>query len=437
MTEPIHLLPGPKAAAYGDLIYVATIFPLNDFGLPVRSNSPTTYVGESDAFMQSRAALEELDRRLKALGSYLSRVLRVEVQLQSAGDFYDFKRAWMEAFGDDPPARTTIVTGDDCIAPGVRVTLNAVALSGDSTLQREVIHTDEAPDPMPWEHVPQAIKAGPWVFPSALPACDFSTGIPVGKRLPAFPYYANDATAQAEYLFGNLQKVMHAVGTDVANTVKAHLYEPSLLTFPDVDAVWARYMPRPPTRASMAVRDLLVPRAVFVTNLTVLAPPEDDSMEIVETRKGISWHPVDVRKVNFTPGISVGADWLFLAGQVPVPDFDTGVVDTGPRQLLNYFSNIERQTEATMRLLDSQIRANGFELRDVVDAHVFLVHAQRDFNGFARAWERILHEEGVENPPPMTLIPSRQRNGDTGIMFLGPDPVIRPDIEIDLVLHRR
>lgn len=436
MTELMHLLPGPKVAVTGDLVYVATIYPVKESGFPVRSDAPTSFVGDSDMYVQSRCVLQELGRRLEEAGSSLSRVLRVEVQLQAAADFYEFKRAWIEAFGDDPPARTTIVTGDDWIAPGVGLGLNAVALSGDSSLQREVIHTDEAPNPMPWEHAPQAIKAGPWVFPSALPACDFETGIPVGKRLPAFPYYANDATAQAEYVFSNLQKVMHAAGTDVGNTVKAHLYEPSLLTFPDVDAVWAEYMQRPPTRASMAVRDLLVPRAVFVANLTVLAPPADDSMEIVETRKGISWHPVDVRKVNFTPGIAVGSDWLFLAGQVPVPDFATGVVDTGPRALLNYFSDIEWQTEATMRLLNSQIEANGFDIKHVVDAHVFLVHAQRDYRGFARAWERILSDAGVENPPPITLIPSRQRNGETGIMFLGPDPVIRPDIEIDLVLHR-
>ena len=211
---------------------VATVYPVKESGFAIRSDAPTAFVGHSDVYVQALSALEELGRRLEEAGSSLKRVLRVEVQLQEAGDFYEFKRAWIDTFGDDPPARTTIVTGDDWIAPGVRVSLNAVALSGDSSLQREVVRTDDAPDPMPWEHVPQAIKAGPWVFPSALPACDFNTGIPVGKRLPAFPYYANDATAQAEYLFSNLQAVMQAAGTDVANTVKAHLYEPSLLTFP-------------------------------------------------------------------------------------------------------------------------------------------------------------------------------------------------------------
>ena len=434
MTAPMHLLPGPEAGRAGDLLYVSTIFPVDADGRAVQSASVSPFMGDSDVYTQSTVVLDELARRVEADGSSMDRVLRVEVQLAAAADFREFKLAWMDAFGDTPPARTTIVVGDDWVVPGARVAMNAVALNGDSSQERETVHTDEAPDPMPYEHVPQAIKGGPWVYPSALPACDYDAGIPVGKRLPAFPYYANDATDQAEYVFSNLQKVMHAAGTDVANTVKAHLYEPDLGTFPDVDAVWARYMPRPPTRASMAARDLLVERAVFVANLLMVMP--DDSMNIVETRKGIHWHPVDVRKVNFTPGIAVGDDWLFLAGQVPVPDFLTGVVGTGPSALRNYFSDIEMQTETTMRLIQDQIDANGFDLKDVVDAHIFLVHAQRDYRGFVRAWNRIMAEGGVENPPPITLLPSRQRSGETGIMFLGPDPVLRPDIEIDFVLHR-
>ena len=434
MTAPMHLLPGQETRRAGDLLYVSTIFPVDGDGRAVQSASNSPHMGDSDVYTQSQVVLGELARRVAADGSSMDRVLRVEVQLAAAADFGEFKLAWINAFGEAPPARTTIVVGDDQVVPGTLVTVNAVALNGGSAQQRETIHTDEAPDPMPYEHVPQAIKGGHWVYPSALPACDYENGIPVGKRLPAFPYYANDATDQAEYVFANLQKVMQSAGTDVANVIKAHLYEPDLGTFPDVDAVWARYMPRPPTRASMAAIDLLVERAVFVANLVGVMP--DESMEIVETRKGISWHPVDVRKVNFTPGIAVGDDWLFLAGQVPVPDFLTGVVGTGPSALRNYFSNIEMQTETTMRLIQGQIDANGFELRDVVDAHIFLVHAQRDYRGFERAWNRIMAEGGVENPPPITLIPSRQRSGETGIMFLGPDEVLRPDIEIDFILHR-
>ena len=422
-------LPGTASNVAGDFLFVSTIYPVDDLGVPVLNEGPSPHVGKSLMAAQTGAILERLRELVEASGSALDQIVRVEVQLAAAEDFYEFKLVWAEVFGDTPPARTTVVVGDDWIIPGCRVCLNALAIAGGSSLERETIHTDEAPDPMQYEHVPQATKAGAFVFPSALPACDFETGIPVGRRLPRFPYYGSDATEQAHYVLDNINAICKAAGTDIANTVKSHLYEPDLLTFPEVDAVWAEKMPRPPTRASMAVRDLLVPGAVMVTNLVVVVP--DESHEIEETRLGISWHPVDTRKVNFTPGITVGDEWLFLAGQLPVPDYAAGDVEGAPPGMPNYVSDIELQTEATMRLLYNQIEANGFALSDVADARIYLIHAQRDFRGFDRAWRRIFAEHGVaaENLPSMSLMPSTQRNGDTGAMFWG------PEIEIDLILR--
>ena len=422
-------LPAQPTNTAGDLLFVSTIYPIDDDGAVVESDAISPHVGQSTVEAQTRAVLGQVRDVVESEGSSLDRILRVEAQLADATDFFEFKQAWADVFGDTPPARTTVVVGeDDWVVPGCRVCLNAIAIAGSSNLERETIHTDEAPDPMPWEHVPQATKAGPWVFPSALTACDFETGIPVGRRLPRFPYYGSDATAQAHYVLDNLDAVLKAAGTDITNTIKAHLYEPDLGNFPEVDAVWAEKMPRPPTRASMGVRDLLVPRAVFVTNLIVVVP--DGDHQIDETCEGIHWHPVDTRKVNFTPGITVGDDWLFLAGQIPVHDFAAGDVDNGPPGMPHYVSTIERQTETTMSLLGDQITANGYTLADVADAKIYLIYAQRDYRGFERAWRRIFADAGVDPLPSMNLMPSRQRNGETGIMFHG------PDIEIDLIVRR-
>jgi enamine deaminase RidA (YjgF/YER057c/UK114 family) len=427
--ENLMFLPAKATNTAGDLLFVSTLFPIDEAGAVVRSDAISPYVGESTVATQTRHVLHELQRILETERSRMEQVLKVEVQLAVAEDFHEFKVAWAEMFGDTPPARTTVVIGEeDWILPGCRVAIAATAIAGGSSLERETIHTDEAPDPMPYEHVPQATKAGPWVFPSALTACDFESGIPVGKRLPRFPYYANDATAQAHYVLDNVDKVCRAAGTAISNTVKSQLYEPDLHTFPDVDAVWAEKMPVPPTRSSMGAVDLLVPRAVFQANLIVVAPDEDH--QIAETREGISWHPVDIRKVNFTPGLKVGDDWLFLAGQVAAPDYVSGDTITSPPDMPHYASSIEIQTEATMGLLMSQITANGFALADVVDARIYLVHAQRDYRGFDRAWRKIYAEHGVTEFPSMNIIASRQRNGDTGIMWPG------PEIEIDLIAKR-
>src|SRR5207302_2091200 len=175
----------------------------------------------------------------------------------------------------------------------------------------------------------------------------------------------------------------------------------------------------------MACRGLLVPGALFAPNVLLLVPDAEHRKQ--ETRLGIRWHPVDVRKVNFSPGIVAGR-WLFTAGQVPLPDIATPVWVGAPAGLPNHFSDVEIQTEFTMELLAEQLTANGYSLDDVVDARVYLTEPQRDFRGFHRAWRRIFPDPG--RGPAMSLIPSRQANGDTGILFPG------PVVEIDLTSCR-
>ena len=43
---------------------------------------------------------------------------------------------------------------------------------------------------------------------------------------------------QAEYVFTRLNRVLAQAGTSLAQAVESQLYEPNLLTFHDVDAVW-------------------------------------------------------------------------------------------------------------------------------------------------------------------------------------------------------
>jgi enamine deaminase RidA (YjgF/YER057c/UK114 family) len=231
---------------------------------------------------------------------------------------------------------------------------------------------------------------------------------------------------QTHYILENLTKVCEAAGTTVDQAVKSQFYETSLLNFHDVDGVWAQYMGLAPPRSSMACRGFVVPGALFAPNLIYLVP--DDEHQKIETQEGIRWHPEVVRNVHFSPGIFAG-DWLFTAGQVPMPDFGVheSIVRT-PVGLPNYWDDIEVQTDFTMVLLKEQLEANGLALNDIVDARVYLIDPQRDYRGFARVWERLF--ESVEPKPSMSIIPSTQENGDTGIMFEG------PVIEIDLISKR-
>ena len=252
------ILPAPDSRRAGDFIWVSSIYPIDDKGQLVQPDSISPYVGQSAMEAQSRRALELLKQILEASGSSLDNCLKAEVYIENAADFYEFKLVWKEFFGDNPPARTTGVIGpDEHIIPGCLLNLHAVALANDASVEREVINAPDVPSSMDAEHAPHAVKAAPFVFPSAFPATDFETGVPVGRK-PNFPNYGSDAEMQAQYILENLSKVMQAAGTTIENAFKSQFHETDLQNFHDTDQVWASYMGAPPdglspTRSSISV----------------------------------------------------------------------------------------------------------------------------------------------------------------------------------------
>lgn len=431
VAQSLNVLPAPPSARQDDFIYVSTIYPLTPDGSVVHSDAISPFVGESEMAAQTRAVLDTLGSVLDAAGSSLPNTLKAEVYLVDASDFYEFKLVWKQYFPTDPPVRTTAIVGDDHIVPGCLLSLSAVALANDASAQRETIHVDDVPDPMEAEWVPQAIKAAPFVWPTPLPATDFETGVAVGRN-PIAPYYGSDAEMQAHFIFQNWDKILKAAGSGLDQALKSQAYEVDLATFHDMDGIWGQYMgwgadAPPPTRSSMAMRGLLVPGAAFVANLQFLAADADYQKE--ETRKGIAWHPEDVRAVHFSPGLTAG-DWFFMAGQVACGDFDALDFAQTPKGLPYYSNDIEVQTAEVLRLLGNQLAANEMSLSNVVDARVFLVEPRRDYRGFERAWREVFEPTG--HLPTINLIPSKQENGGGGIMM--PNDLW---IEIDLIAHRQ
>ena len=425
------ILPAPSARRGGDFVLVSSIYPVDDSGAVVSSDSISPYLGTSEMEAQSRRVLGLLRDVLEAHGSSLENTLRVEVYMVDPADFYEFKLVWMEFFPDDPPARSTIVVGDMHPIPGCLLNLNAVALAGDAAVERRVINVDDAPQSMDAEHAPYAVAAAPFVFTSAFPATDFETGIPVGKK-ENFPAYGSDAEMQAHYILQNQTKVLDAAGSGVDHVVKTQFYETDFLNFHDIDAVWASYVGHPPEglpacRSSMGAREFIYPGAVFAHNSMFLIP--DDDHQKVESVEGLRWHPEKVRGVHYTPGMWTG-DWFHMAGQIAIPDFGVweSIVRTPPG-LPNNWSDIEVQTEFTMTLLGEQLSGNGLTLSDIIDARIFLVDtAKRDYRGFIRAWEHLFAD--VDPKPSMSLIPNTTADGGTGIMV----PALL--VEIDLIAKK-
>jgi len=404
-TEPTPY--GPHLARSGNLLWLGSIDPVRS---AADLSSGVSAIRPIEA--QARESLERLKAILETGGSSLREVLKVDVHLADPSDFYEFQLVWREYFPADPPARTVVVVGDTFPARNQLMSIDAVALTSAASSERESLSSSEVPEPAPAEWAPYAVKAGPLIFCSGFPATDFKTGLAVVKH-PDFPNYGNDAELQADFILGNLNKVLAKAGTSLVEALEAQLYEPDLSTFHSIDRIWSQYMPVPPARSSMGVHGLLVPGAAMVANLVVLAPDSEHQKDV--STRGIRWHPTQARGVHFSPTVTAGP-WRFLAGQIATPDFSSYV--SAPCGLPYHFSDIEIQTEFIMQLLAEQLEANETSLSRCVHARVYLMYPRRDIAGFLRIWKKFF--PNPENAPVLAFVPT------TGIMFPG------PIIEIDL-----
>ncbi len=411
-SEISEFLPAPKITNVGDYLYTSTIYPLFDNSGVVKGNSSMGSLGPSDVEVQTEACFEILLDYLKEFGSDFSKLIKVEVCLASEEDFIEFKEVWQNKLNPLFPARTTLVVGDTFPLPDCKVSIDAIALSGDSKIQLQYLNDEENENNIIAECAPHAVRAGDLVFCSAFTATDFVNGIAVGKP-PGFPNYGNDAEMQMEYICSRLNRVLEKVGTSLENCVDSQLYETDLLNFHAVDGVTAKYMGVCPPRSSMGVKSLVVPGALCAPNLTVLIP--NSNLQKTQSFDGLRWHPVSVRGVNFSPTMLAG-DWRFFAGQIPTKDFKS--YEGVPKGMQMSVSDIEKQTKFTMEILTEQLEANSTNWEGCYQVRLYLTEPVRDFRIFTKVWKKLFPDSS--KAPALAYVPSVQQNGKTGIMFDGP-----------------
>jgi 2-iminobutanoate/2-iminopropanoate deaminase len=81
-------------------------------------------------YEQTRQAIANLMMVLEAAGSSLHRIVKVNGYLTDGSSWAEYNRAYIEAFGDHRPARTTV--GVAFLAKGALVEIEAIALRGAS-----------------------------------------------------------------------------------------------------------------------------------------------------------------------------------------------------------------------------------------------------------------------------------------------------------------
>jgi 2-iminobutanoate/2-iminopropanoate deaminase len=118
-------------------------------------------------------------------------------------------------------------------------------------LTRRRVHTEEAPPALgPYS---QAIIPGGFVFCSGTAGIDPATGhIPDGIE------------AQTEQALRNLDAVLAAAGSSMADVVKTTIFYADVADFAMLNEVYARHMPDPPPARS-APANVRLPRGLLVS----------------------------------------------------------------------------------------------------------------------------------------------------------------------------
>jgi len=272
--------------------------------------------------------------------------------------------------------------------------------------------------PPPPLRIPNAVKAGPWVFVSG------TMGGPVGGGLapevrgnPALPL-AGEAKGirEARSIFATIEAALKEAGTSVTQGVWLNQFVTSREHVDPYHEVRRDFI-RPPRPASTTVAqpELLAPDATVQVDMVVIDPG------LAPAKEGIAVDtiPQPLAGAGYSPAVRVG-DYVFVAGQMAT-DFRTGI--PAEAQVNGIFwegSSIRRQTEFILKNLKLTLEAAGSSMAHVLKAQIWLA----DINDLPRmedAWRVAFPQD----PPARTVLSAADFGVTGGI------------IEINLVAVRR
>jgi enamine deaminase RidA (YjgF/YER057c/UK114 family) len=226
-----------------------------------------------------------------------------------------------------------------------------------------------APSPTPLR-IPNAVKAGPWVFVSG------TMGGPVGGGLaaevrgnPRLPLHGEArGIRESRYILTTVEAALRAAGTSVANGVWLNQFVTGRQHVDPYHEV-RRDVIKPPRPASTTVAQpaLLAPNATVQLDLVAIDPALGPAKEGITTDR----IPQPLTGAGYSPAVRVG-DYVFVAGQMAT-DFRTGIPPEA--QVSTAFwegSSIRRQTDFVLKNLALALEAAGSSMEHVLKAQIWL-----------------------------------------------------------------
>jgi enamine deaminase RidA (YjgF/YER057c/UK114 family) len=247
--------------------------------------------------------------------------------------------------------------------------------------------------------IPNAVKAGPWVFVSG------TMGGPVGGGLapevrgnPDLPL-AGEARGirESRYILTTIEAALKQAGSALADGVWLNQFVTGREHVDPYHEVRRDFI-RPPRPASTTVAqpELLAPDATVQVDLVAIDPALSPPKEGITTDR----IPQPLAGAGYSPAVRVG-DLVFVAGQMAT-DFRTGVApDAQVNPTFWEGSAIRRQTEFILKNLALALEAAGSAMDQVVKAQIYLADLA-DLPRFEDAWRAAFPTD----PPARTVLPA-------------------------------
>jgi enamine deaminase RidA (YjgF/YER057c/UK114 family) len=249
----------------------------------------------------------------------------------------------------------------------------------------------------------QGVKAGNWIFATGHMATDYKQGLPPQVLDPRFPLSGKPKNEkEADLIFGKLDKVLRAGGSNLSNVVRLDQYYTSSAAVDHYHvarrAALGTYIP-PST--SILESGLLLRDADIEVEMIAIIPTADTQVEIFRPPQ------IDSPKTSgYAPAVKVG-DFIFVAGQLatagkgeeePIPP----EARTPRGYLWRGGTQIKLETEYIVRhRLEPALKASGSSLQNVVKAQVYLRNVA-DIPAFNRVWA----SHFPIHPPVTTVVPT-------------------------------
>lgn len=213
--------------------------------------------------------VEKLKVALAAAGSSLEQSLKAQVYITGTEHFPEFMDVWLKYFADIPCALTVVPTKAFGSVEAI-IEINLIALKNDAKRKKEVV---TAGLPAMSAYGP-CVKAGEFLFPSALMAIGDDGVIASSAVSPTWPGLGLSGSSQAAKVFSYLEALCKAAGTSMANVLRAQYFVPDVAEFAGIAAAWtAAYGDQPhPFVCIQTPEALPAPGAALLADFWIYVP---------------------------------------------------------------------------------------------------------------------------------------------------------------------